>query len=122
MITGLETKSLTVPVALLLAVKDLQLGMGLTSLNLIFLCSALIYAGTMFLVHRSQIASLDVFNATIAEAKAGFNRKGLESDNPVLSEAFNGLARRSRAARHGSYLMCTASWVPFLSVVAAILV
>lgn len=121
-ITGLETKSLTVPVALLLAVKDLQPGMGLTSLNLIFLCSALIYAGTMTLVHRSQIALLDVFNATITEAKNGFSRKGLESDNPVLTEAFIGLVTRSRAARNGSYLMCTASWVPFLSVLAAILV
>lgn len=119
-IGGLETKSLTIPAALLLAVKDVEPGAGTTGINLIIVAAVLTYAVTMTLVHRSQAALLELTKQTIATTEDEFRSKGLDDKNPVLTTAFRSLKARCAAANIGSAVMCGGSWVPLLCVVATV--
>lgn len=113
-ISGLETKSLTIPVALILAVKDVAPGTGLTVLNLAIAAAALLFAVTMTFVHISQLALLDVLRDTTSATRADYRRKGLEDKNPVLAIQFGGLEARCARARVGSWIVCVTSWTPLL--------
>jgi len=118
-ITGLETKSLSIPVALLLAVKDVSMGAGFTAMNAMLLFSALLYAITMTFVHRSQNTLLAVVKETLTTTQKRFMERGLERGNPILSTTFLALERRCALAATGSGVMAIASWIPIAGVVLA---
>lgn len=118
-ITGLETKSLSIPVALLLAVKDVSMGSGFTAMNAMLLFSALLYAVTMTLVHRSQNTLLEVVKETLTTTQKRFMERGLERGNPILATTFVALERRCALAARGSRVMALASWIPIASVIIA---
>lgn len=111
-ISGLETKSLTIPVALILAAKDVAPGSGFTPLNLAIVGASLLFAVTMTFVHLSQLSLLDGLRQTIAATRADYRRKGLEEKNPVLAVQFGGLETRCSRANAGSWVVCVASWMP----------
>lgn len=119
-ISSLETKSLSIPIALLLGVKDVESGLGATALNSVFIISGLIFAATMCLVHFSQLALLDVIRSMIESSEAEFKLKGLSENNEVLVVAFGSLKKRSKAAKGFSWLMAAASWVPLASIVGTV--
>ncbi|MFA6286107.1 MAG: hypothetical protein WC661_01885 [Opitutaceae bacterium] len=119
-ISGLETKSLTIPVALILAVKDVSPGTGFTVLNLAIAAAALLFAVTMTFVHISQLTLLDVLRDTTSATRADYRRKGLEEKNPVLAIQFGGLETRCSRARVGSWIVCITSWTPLLLCVLAV--
>lgn len=118
-IGGLEAKSLSVPAAVLLAVKEVQQGAGWTLLNGIIVVSALSYAGTMTLVHRSQVALLNQVDVNLRSTKKELVDKGLDANNPVLTGAFRSLETRRLGAWRGSWLMCIFSWVPAVCVLVS---
>jgi hypothetical protein len=113
-ITGIETKSLTIPVALILAVKDVDHEAGLTPLNLAVIVASLLFAVTMILVHRSQLSLLGGLLETITITRDDYGRKGLETKNPILATHYGSLETRCYRARTGSWIVCFASWTPLL--------
>jgi hypothetical protein len=119
-IGGLEAKSLSIPAAVLLAVKEVAPGEGFTIVNSIIVVSAFTYALTMALVDKSQRTLLGVLQTTIATKRAELQEKGLEEDNPVLKEAFDGLTKRRKWTAIASGWMCAFSWVPLAGVLIAI--
>lgn len=118
-ISGLEAKSLSVPAAVLLAVKEVEQGAGWTLLNGIIVVSALSYAATMTLVHRSQVALLNQVSVNLQSTKKELTDKGLDAKNPVLTGAFASLETRCLGAWRGSWLMCIFSWVPIVCVLVS---
>lgn len=116
-IGGLEAKSLSIPVALLLAVKDVSAGGGLMMINGVLLSSALLYGLTMSFAHRSQLTLLGILRTTISSSIAEFAERGLDNGNPVLKETMAGLSKRCGLAVAASWIMCVASWVPFTCIV-----
>ncbi|MGC4074917.1 MAG: hypothetical protein QM760_20945 [Nibricoccus sp.] len=121
LIGGLETKSLSIPVAVLLAVKDIAPGGGFTALNSIVAASALTYAITMTLVHQSQSALLGLLRCTIETTESDYKSKGLDANNPVLTSTYGALKSRTSGAQSGSYLMCVFSWAPLICVLGVML-
>lgn len=118
-IAGVETKGLSVPAALLLAVKEVQQGAGITTLNCVIAISAITYAMTMLFVHQSQSALLGTLEVTIQSTEKELKDKGLDEENPVLEETFGGLRKRLKWAKGGSLAMAIASWAPVVSVLLA---
>lgn len=118
-IGGLEAKSLTIPAAVLLAIKEVQFGMGWTTLNSIILASTLLYLAAMTVAHLAQRSLLATLGHTISEAEADLNRKGLDNASPVLSVSFVNLGKRRVNSAWGSLAMFAFSWVPLLSVLYA---
>ena len=116
-IGGLEAKALSIPAALLLAVKEIKPGGGFDALNLIIFTSLLTFAATMILIHRSQTELITQVLETIEETVKDLKRKGLDKDSPVLSGKFTGLENRAKRAKKGSSIMCSASWMPLACVV-----
>lgn len=119
-ISGLETKSLSIPVALLLAVKDVEQGGGFTAINAVIVAAALTYGATMTLVDQSQRALLSLLKTTIAATEKDLMSKGLSETNPVLKTTYQTLKNRCAAATKGSLLMCFASWTPLVCVITAV--
>lgn len=115
-IAGLEAKGLTVPAALLLAVKDMQPGTGIGGLNAVISASLFIFAATMFFIDRSQRAVIRQLIATIDDAVDGLMRKGLDKSNPVVNERFIMLKVRAVNAKRWSVVVCGVSFVPLLVV------
>jgi len=120
-IGGLEAKSLSIPAAVLLAVKEVDLGEGFTTLNWIIFLSALTYAITMTFVHTSQKEVIEVLRDSIRKTDHEFKDKGLDASNPVLSSTFASLIRRSEIALWSSLVMFAFSWAPLIAVWIAML-
>jgi hypothetical protein len=118
-IGGLEAKSLSIPAAVLLAVKEVAPGAGITTINLLILGSAIGYGVTMTLVDASQTALLKTLKITLIAKIQELKRKGLEEDNPVLKVSFAGLESRRATAATGSKWMCGLSWIPAVGVIVA---
>lgn len=116
-VSGLETKSLAIPVALLLSVKDIQAGAGVTTLNAMLVLSVLLFAVTMTLVHLSQHSVLEMLRASLENITTSLKMRGLEAKNPVIHELFEGLKKRRNTAHTASWVMCFAAWVPLALVV-----
>ena len=116
-IGGLETKSLSIPAALLLAVKDVEAGAGITGINVIIIAAALTYGVTMTLVHWSQSALIAVIKNTITLTEREFVAKGLDERNPVITSNYQSLKERCVSALIGSRAMVIGSWVPLLCVI-----
>ena len=121
LVSGLETKSLSIPVAVLLAVKDVSPGAGFTAINSIIAASALTYAITMMLVHQSQSALLRLLRCTIETTVDEYKSKGLDANNPVLAITYSALLSRASGARTGSYCMCSFSWAPLVCVLGVMI-
>ena len=115
-IGGLEAKGLTVPAALLLAVKDMHPGTGVVGLNAVIAASLFIFAATMFFIDRSQRALIRQLTTTIDDATGNLKRKGLDESNPVIKERLRTLRERALNAKHWSVVVCIVSFVPLLVV------
>jgi hypothetical protein len=119
LIASLEVKSLSIPVAILLAVKEVDQGAGITALNAVIAASALGYGLTMTFVHESQKTLLELLKTTILSTKKELKDKGLDEANPILREAFGSLEKRRANASRGSWTMCIFSWAPLVCVLCA---
>jgi hypothetical protein len=119
LIASLEVKSLSIPVAILLAVKEVDQGAGMTALNTVIAASAVGYALTMTFVHQSQKTLLELLKKTILNTKKELKDKGLDEANPILRETFGSLEKRRANASRGSSTMCIFSWAPAVCVLCA---
>lgn len=119
-IGGLEAKSLAIPAALLLAIKEVDPGAGYTALNVFLLAATATYGLTMTFVHLSQRALLSLLRTTIEKTEEEFKERGLDKDNSVLKTWFKSLKRRRSVAAVGSWAMFLASWVPAACVWGAL--
>lgn len=113
---GLETKSLTVAPAILLAYKEISPG-GHWFANLMIVLSAVVYFAAMLWVWFTQAALLDLLNRAIDAKKVDFEKKGLDTSNPILTETFKTLQDRAYKSEIFANVMAWCSAVP---VVAAI--
>ncbi len=115
-IGGLEAKALSIPAALLLAVKEIKPGGCLDALNVIIIMSLVSFATTMLFIHRSQSDLIEQLLQTIKATIEDLKRKGLDKDSSVLKGRFQGLEKRAARAKSGSLTMCWASWMPLACV------
>ncbi len=115
-IAALESKSLAIPAALLLAATQAKQGVGFSVLNTLIFISSATFGLTMTLVHWSQLALLRVLGETISVKRRELENKGLAVDNPLLSESFEGLRKRRAAAVCGSWAMFVFSLIPLIAV------
>lgn len=118
-ITGMETKSLTIPVAILLAVKEVKFGEGWETLNTIIVISATLYLIAMTVAHFSQRSMLHLLKTTIADSTAELREQGLSETNEVLTESFQTLRQRRRNSNVGTWLMWAFSAAPLIAVIYA---
>lgn len=119
-IGGMEAKSLTIPAAVLLAVKEVRFGVGWTTLNTIILIASALYLAAMTVAHFSQRATLELLKTTIAKTKKDLKTQGLEESNPVLTDSFGSLENRRWNSSFGSWVMWGFSWVPLIAVLYAV--
>jgi hypothetical protein len=119
-IGGMEAKSLTIPAAVLLAVKEVRFGVGWTTLNTIILIASALYLAAMTVAHLSQRATLKLLKTTIAKTKEDLKTQGLAESNSVLTGSFGSLENRSWNSSFGSWAMWIFSWVPLIAVLYAI--
>jgi hypothetical protein len=119
-ISGIEAKSLSIPAAVLLAIKEVKLGEGWITLNTIILAAALLYLIAMTVAHFSQRAMLKLLNATIHKTTNDLKDQGLAEANPVLSISFSNLSKRQKNSSLGSWLMWVFSSVPIIAVSYAV--
>lgn len=116
-ISGMEAKSLTIPAAVLLAIKEVKFGEGWVTLNTIILISAALYFVAMTIAHLSQRAMLELLKTSIEKATKDLCDQGLDDTNPVLAVSFKGLRNRQRNSAFGSWLMWALSAVPLVAVI-----
>ncbi|GAA5135262.1 hypothetical protein GCM10023213_08210 [Prosthecobacter algae] len=115
-VSGLETKGLTVPIALFLAYKEVNKDMGPLGNSAIVL-SAVLYLAGMAWVHFTQSALLDLLTKSIQEKKVDFEKKGLDRDNPVLAKAFKTLEERGYRSEKFSGWMFLLSFLPPIAAI-----
>lgn len=115
-IAGLEAKGLTIPAAILLAMKDVQPSGGLSSANIMLLISLATFAGTMWVIHLSQHDLITQLRKTIEAAVTSLKRKGLDHENPVFTVKFEKLNSRSTRALTASSALRYASLAPLICV------
>jgi hypothetical protein len=116
---GMEAKSLTIPAAILLAVREADFGERFTTLNVIILISTALYSLTMIVVFISQKAILKWLKATLSKTNAKLRDKGLDDRNPILSESFVKLEERRIHSEWCSRFMVGFSFVPLVAVIYA---
>lgn len=118
-IGGMEAKSLTIPVAVLFAVKEMKAGEGWATLNAIILLSTLLYLVAMAISYFSQKEMLELLKKTIAKAKRELMAQGLSEDNPVLADNFKNLENRLSNTSRASLIMGFLSAGPLIAAVYA---
>jgi hypothetical protein len=118
-ISGMEAKSLTIPAAVLLAVKEVKLGAGWVTLNTIIVVSAGLYFAAMTVAHLSQRAMLRLLKTTMEKSTKELRDQGLSDTNPVLAVSFKNLRDRRRNSTVGSWLMWIFSVGPLIAVIYA---
>lgn len=118
-IGGMEAKSLTIPAAVLLAVKEVRFGEGWVTLNTIIFVSAALYFAAMTVAHLSQRAMLRLLKTTIEKSTKDLRDQGLSDTNPVLAVSFRNLKIRRRNSTFGSWLMWIFSVGPLIAVIYA---
>lgn len=118
-ISGMEAKSLTIPAAVLLAVKEVKFGAGWVTLNTIILVSAALYFAAMTVAHLSQRAMLRLLKTMMEKSTKELRDQGLSDTNPVLVVSFKNLRARRRNSTFGSWLMWIFSVGPLIAVIYA---
>jgi hypothetical protein len=118
-ISGMEAKSLTIPAAVLLAVKEVQFGAGWTTLNTMILTASVLYLLAMAVAHLSQSSTLKLLKTTIDKTTKDLKEQGLKEDNSILTDSFVNLESRRKSSSYGSWAMFGVSFVPLIAVVYA---
>ena len=118
-ISGMETKSLTIPAAVLLAVKEVQFGAHWITLNTIILAASVLYLLAMTVAHFSQRSTLKLLERTITRTTSDLEEEGLARENLVLTDSFVNLESRRRNSSYGSWAMFIFSFVPLVAVIYA---
>jgi hypothetical protein len=118
-ISGMEAKSLTIPAAVLFAVKEVKFGEGWVTLNTIILVSAGLYFAAMTVAHLSQRAMLRLLKTTMEKSTKELRDQGLSDTNPVLAVSFKNLNVRRRNSTIGSWLIWIFSVGPLIAVIYA---
>ncbi len=116
LVTGLELKSLAIPAAILLGVKDVEKGLGFTPINNILLGSTALFATTMVLVHISQLAMIEALKSSVERCQRDFSDRGLDTKNPDLEVSFETLIKRLSVAKKGSWIVVTLSFFPVIAI------
>jgi hypothetical protein len=118
-ITGMEAKSLTIPAAVLLAIKEVNFGQRWVTINTIILASAVLYFAAMTVAHFSQRSMLKLLKKTIDDSIKDLTDQGLDDTNPVLAVSFKTLKSRRRNSTIGSWIMWFFSIVPLIAIIYA---
>jgi len=119
-VSGMEAKSLSIPAAVLLAVKESDFGRNWTALNVLIIVATFLYLITMLIVFLSQRAMLNVLGTTISKTIKELREQGLDEKNPILSDSFAKLQSRRAHTQIGSRLMLGFSFVPLAAVIYAV--
>jgi hypothetical protein len=118
-IGGMEAKSLTIPAAVLFAVKEVQFSARWTTLNTIILTASVLYLLAMTVAHISQRSTLKLVKRTITKTIGDLKDQGLDGENVVLTDSFVNLESRRRNSAYGSWAMFIFSFVPLIAVIYA---
>lgn len=118
-IGGMEVKSLTIPAAVLLAVKEVQFGGRWTTLNTIILAASVLYLLAMTVAHFSQRSTLKLLKTTIEKTTKDLKAQGLAESNAVLKDSFVNLENRRTNSARGSWAMFIFSLIPLIAVAYA---
>jgi hypothetical protein len=119
-VSGIGAKSLTIPAAVLFAVKEAEFGQKWTTLNSIILISTVLYLATMFVVFLSQRAILKVLEKTIIKTKIDLKEQGLDEANEILGDSFAKLEIRRFRTEFAAWCMFLLSFIPLLAVLYAV--
>ncbi len=117
---GMEAKSLSIPAAVLFAVKEAEIGARFTTLNFVIIIATFLYLITMLIMFLSQRVILNTLKTTITKTTGELKEKGLDERNPILADSFAKLESRRRHTQIGSRFILTFSFVPLLVVVYSV--
>jgi hypothetical protein len=118
-IHSVEIKALTVPVALLLIVSQIERGEGMNVPNAIILSAVVVYWVVMLIAHSSHLTTIRILRGRINKAIADLRERGIESGNPLLSEEFASLRTRCRNCYIGAWVVWPFSFVPIVALIYA---
>lgn len=112
---GLETKSLTIPAAVLLAYKEVDLSQTAVVGNIMIVFSTILYLAAMLWVWYTQGTLLDLLCDAIDKKRTEFEQKGLDKNNPVLKETFTKLKDRVFLSEKFAGAMAICSAIPLIA-------
>lgn len=116
-ISGLETKSLTIAPALLVAFKEALPGKEAVALNVVTFAAALLYGVSMTWAYISQRSLMAHLKIVAEDCIKEVKEQGLSEDNRALKIVFAELLKRLNHAKWGSRAICALSWIPTLVVI-----
>lgn len=116
-ISGLETKSLTIAPALLVAFKEALPGKEAVALNVVTFAAALLYGVSMTWAYISQRSLMAHLKIVAEDCIKDVKEQGLSEDNRALKIVFSELLKRLNHAKWGSRAICALSWIPTLVVI-----
>jgi len=117
LITSLEAKSLSIPVAILLSVKEVAQDKPI--LNIIILMACGLFIITMLVLCLSQMEMFRLVRTEIDRELQSLSNSGLSSSDPTLAKKFPGLHRRLTRAQVFNWIVFALSWIPFLACLYA---
>lgn len=113
---SIELKALSIPISLLLVVKQAEAGNGLTILNGILIAAVILYWLAMTIAHCSHLTTLKLVRDRVEKAIFDLKRRGLEAANPLLSVEFASLETRLTHCCRGIWLTWAFSVLPLAAV------
>lgn len=119
-IGGMEVKGLTIPAAILLAVKEVQFGAHWTTLNTMILVASVVYVLAMIVAYFGQRSTLNLLTTTIDETKRDLRTQGLDENNKVLKNSFGNLESRTSIIGYVSMALVIFSSIPLIAVIYAV--
>ncbi len=115
LLSAMETKSFTIPAALLLAYKEVQPGAPTWSgANCVVLVTTSLYFLTMIWAYSTQKELINQLSAAVSTFRQDLQLKGLDAENPVLKSVCPSLERRISHAIIASRIMCACAAFPLL--------
>lgn len=116
-VSSIELKSLTIPISLLLIVKEVERGQGLNMVNSCIVLAMALYVVAMSFALSSHVARYRVHAQHLKEAIMDLKARGLAEDNKVLTVDLASLQKRSFTCLIGALLSWVFSLVPAAVVV-----
>lgn len=118
-VNTVELKALSIPLALLLVVKQAEPGNGWTVINGIMVVAVVLYWLAMTIAHLSHLTTLKLVRDRVGKAVADLEERGLEATNPLLSSEFRSLNERLGHCFLGVWVTWIFSFLPIVAVVLA---
>jgi len=119
-VQAIELKSLSIPVSLLLVVKQIEASQGWSVTNSILISAVSLYAVAMVVAHFSYLSAAKLVKQRIDKSVQDLTDQGLEKNNPLLSVSFKSLRRRNSNGVIKSWIICILSFTPVAAVWIAV--